>query len=380
MLRRLLSPFVLTLTAIVVAMYAYLALRLTGSLAGRAALAVPLLLIWTVPAIYWAGDKEGHSRFDDLVHAGSYVSMGWLSFAVLLSLARDAVQALASLSPKLAGVQALAAVEGSWVVLAGSLAALGLGMAFALLGPGVVRVEVPIAGLDRRLDGLTIAQITDLHVGPTIGAAYVRRVVARALSLKPDVFALTGDFVDGPVQRLAPRLSALAELAAAAPAFFVTGNHEYYSGARSWVTHFESLGIRVLQNAYAVITPRGARVLVGGVNDPTAGRFDSRYGPDPEAAAGRSESVDLRVLLAHNPRLAPLGAKAGFALQLSGHTHAGQFFPWTLAVKFVHAPHVVGLSREGSMWVYVSPGTGSWGPPVRFGTRPEISLITLRAG
>lgn len=379
MLQRLLSPFVLAFSAIVVALYAYLALRLTGALWPRLALAVPFLLIWVVPAIYWAGDKEGHSRFDEWVHAGSYVSMGWLSFAVLLSLVRDALLAGAAALPRLAPLASFLASDGGAIVLAGSMAALVLGMAFALLGPAIVRVEIPVTGLDHRLDGLTVVQITDLHVGPTIRAGYVRRVVARAKALAPDFFALTGDFVDGPVSRLGPHLAPLAELAAAAPAFFVTGNHEYYAGARRWVAQFRALGLRVLENDYALFEKNGARVLVGGVNDPAAGRVDRRLGPQPEAAAGAREAVDLRLLLAHNPRLAPLTARAGFQVQLSGHTHAGQFFPWTLAVKLVHAPHVVGLSREGGLWVYVSPGTGSWGPPVRFGTRPEISLITLRA-
>jgi predicted MPP superfamily phosphohydrolase len=179
------------------------------------------------------------------------------------------------------------------------------------------------------------------------------------------------------VERLAPSLAALRELAASAPAFFVTGNHEYYSGARPWIEHFRGLGIRVLQNEHAMLDIKGAALLVGGVNDPAAGRFDPQARPNPAGAAAGGGSAAFRLLLAHNPKLAPLAAQAGFDLQLSGHTHAGQFFPWTLAVRFVHAPHVVGLSREGKMWVYVSPGTGSWGPPVRFGTRPEISLIHL---
>jgi hypothetical protein len=131
------------------------------------------------------------------------------------------------------------------------------------------------------------------------------------------------------------------------------------------------MGMRVLLNEHAVLRRGAATLLVGGVVDPA---YRARR---PEISLQGAPSADFRLLLAHNPKLAPLGARAGFDLQLSGHTHAGQFFPWTLAVRLVHAPHVAGLSREGRMWVYVSAGTGSWGPPVRFGTSPEITLITL---
>jgi predicted MPP superfamily phosphohydrolase len=161
--------------------------------------------------------------------------------------------------------------------------------------------------------------------------------------------------------------------------FFVTGNHEYYSGTAQWIPHFRKLNFRVLLNEYAAISIRGARLVVGGVLDPAARAQGPEHAPRPDLAAGRDEGPAFRLLLAHNPKLAPLGEAAGFDLQLSGHTHAGQFFPWTLAVRLVHGPHVAGLSRSGRMWVYVSAGTGSWGPPVRFGTATELTLIRLVA-
>jgi predicted MPP superfamily phosphohydrolase len=130
--------------------------------------------------------------------------------------------------------------------------------------------------------------------------------------------------------------------------------------------------MRVLLNSHVRLQIGKARVIVGGVVDPAYGRLR------PGISIPQDERADFKLLLAHNPRLAPLGARAGFDLQLSGHTHAGQFFPWTLAVRLVHAPHVAGLSREGAMQVYVSAGTGTWGPPVRFGTSPELTLLVLR--
>jgi predicted MPP superfamily phosphohydrolase len=177
--------------------------------------------------------------------------------------------------------------------------------------------------------------------------------------------------VDGPVERLAPHVAPLAALAQDGRAFFVLGNHDCYSGAAAWIAHFRKMGMRVLLNDHVTLQRGAATLIVGGVVDPA---YRDR---PPEISLEDAPNADFRLLLAHNPKLAPLGARAGFDLQLSGHTHAGQFFPWTLAVRLVHAPHVAGLSREGTMWVYVSAGTGTWGPPVRFGTSPEVTLIEL---
>jgi predicted MPP superfamily phosphohydrolase len=244
----------------------------------------------------------------------------------------------------------------------------------------VRRVDIPIEGLDERLDGVRIVQISDLHVGQSIGLRYVSRVARMANELQPDLVALTGDLVDGSVARLAADIAPLGKLSAPGGVFFITGNHEYYSGAPEWIEHFRKFGWRVLLNEHAIVSLRGARLLVGGVVDPAARMSAGPINvPRPDLAAGKDETVALRILLAHNPKLAPLGEAAGFDLQLSGHTHAGQFFPWTLAVRLIHAPHAAGLSKSGRMWVYVSAGTGSWGPPVRLGSTTELTLIRLIA-
>ena len=263
------------------------------------------------------------------------------------------------------------AEAGVPAVLVASLVAFVLGALKALRGPRVEEVEVRVPGLHPDLDGLRIVQLSDLHVGRNIRRAYVERAVERAQGLAPDLVALTGDMVDGPVERLAPHVAPLAALAADGRAFFVLGNHDCYSGAPAWIAHFREMGMRVLLNEHAVVRKGAATLVIGGVVDPA---YRVRQ---PEISLEDAPNADFRLLLAHNPKLAPLGARAGFDLQLSGHTHAGQFFPWTLAVRLVHAPHVAGLSREGRMWVYVSAGTGTWGPPVRFGTSPEITLVRL---
>lgn len=374
---RALNPFVLALTAILACAYAYLAWRIAPGLASRLALAIPFLLIWLVPVLYWVGDRERRGIPDDLLHLASYLSMGWLSFALVLSIGRDLLLVSTAWAAPFAEMDGYLRNSGGAWVLAGSFAALVVGALAALRGPRVRRVDIPIEGLDPRLEGLRIVQVTDLHIGLTIRAGYVRRVVRAANALDADLVALTGDFVDGTVERLARHVAPLAGLLPAGRAFFVPGNHEYYSGAGPWLAHFESLGFRLLLNEHATVSIRGAVVLVGGVLDPAARLMGSQHVPRPDLAAGRERDAAFRLLLAHNPKLAPLGQAAGFDLQLSGHTHAGQFFPWTLAVRVIHAPHAAGLSRSGRMWVYVSAGTGTWGPPIRLGSAPELTLIRL---
>jgi predicted MPP superfamily phosphohydrolase len=364
------SRFVLVATALVGVGYAYLALSLGTGPWSRLALLVPFFFIWIVPVHYWRRERDEHeSLLDHAVHLASYVSMAWVSFALVLTLGRDVLLLATSWTPAL---HAYVSEAGAPVVLGASLLAMAVGAATALRGPRIERVEVRVPGLHPELEGFRIVQISDLHVGRTIRRAYVERTVEKALGLAPDLTALTGDIVDGPVDRLAPHVQPLKALTQTS-CFFVLGNHDCYSGAERWIAHFRSLGMQVLLNEHAVVRKGAARLLVGGVVDPAYSRLR------PAISLEGAGASDFRLLLAHNPRLVPLGARAGFDLQLSGHTHAGQFFPWTLAVRLVHAPHVAGLSRRGAMQVYVSAGTGSWGPPVRFGTSPELTLLTLRS-
>jgi predicted MPP superfamily phosphohydrolase/VanZ family protein len=367
---RLLQPFVLVVTALLAVSYAYVASRLTSDLWARVALAVPFLLIWVVPVIYWSRERDDEETWvDQVAHQASYLSMAWVSFVLVLTLARDTALLVTTL-PGLASAHDVVRHAGVPAVVIASFVALGLGALTALRGPRTREIEIQVPGLHADLDGLRIAQISDLHVGRSIRRSYVQHVVERTQVFEPHLIAFTGDMVDGPVDRLANDVAPLAALAQGRPAYFVLGNHDCYSGAAAWIAHFRHLGAQVLLNENTVLRKGSAKLQIGGVVDP------AYRASRPEVVPAASDA-DFRILLAHNPKLAPLGARAGFDLQLSGHTHAGQFFPWTLAVRLVHAPHVAGLSREGRMWVYVSAGTGSWGPPVRFGTSPEITLLKL---
>ncbi|MGE8476313.1 MAG: metallophosphoesterase, partial [Paraburkholderia hospita] len=230
------------------------------------------------------------------------------------------------------------------------------------------------------LDGFTIVQISDIHVGPTIKRGYVDAIVDAVNRLEPDLIAVTGDVVDGSVEHLADHTRPLSRLSARHGAYLVTGNHEYYSGAHAWIAEFQRLGLHVLLNEHVVVEHDGAQAVIAGVTDFSAGHFDPAHESDPAAALeGAPGDVLIKVLLAHQPRSAEAAADAGFTLQLSGHTHGGQFFPWNFAVR-LQQPFVAGLSRLDNLWVYTSRGTGYWGPPKRLGAPSEITRLRLVGG
>ena len=263
-----------------------------------------------------------------------------------------------------------------------ALAVTAVGTFNARRTASVRRVDVPIAGLPAGFDGFTIAQLSDVHVGPTIRAPYVQALVDRVNALQADMVAITGDLVDGSVPALSPHVAPLATLRSRHGSFFVTGNHEYYAGAHAWIAELERIGMTVLLNRHvAIADPRGgtAPLVLAGVADYGAAHFDAAHRSDAVAAlAGSPPQAAARVLLAHQPRSAAGAAAAGFDLQLSGHTHGGQFWPWNHFVRF-QQPYVAGLHRLDRMWVYVSRGTGYWGPPKRFGAPSEITLLRLVA-
>jgi len=237
--------------------------------------------------------------------------------------------------------------------------------------PRVVRVSVPIADLPADLAGFKIVQLSDLHVGSTIRRSFVDRVVDRTNDLAPDLVAVTGDVADGFVPELRDHVAPLGRLRAPLGTFFVTGNHEYYWDPRGWMRELERLGIDVLSNEHRLIERGRGRLLLAGVTDLSAAS-------NPHAAVAGAPDSDVRILLAHQPRSAFAAQDAGFDLQLSGHTHGGQYFPFNVLVRLFQ-PFVAGLHRLEAMWLYVSRGTGYWGPPLRFGAPSEITLIELTA-
>ncbi|HEU5047568.1 MAG TPA: metallophosphoesterase [Rickettsiales bacterium] len=241
----------------------------------------------------------------------------------------------------------------------------------------VKRVDVTLRRLPEAFDGFHIVQLTDLHIGPMIGGRWLARVVEQTNALKPDLIAITGDLVDGSVDDLAEAASALKDLRAKHGVYFVTGNHEHYSGAAAWTAYLQSLGIRVLTNERVTLTKNSAALDLAGVEDFDSHRFPG-HGPDlGTALEGRDPETPV-VLLAHQPAAVAEAAEMGVDLQLAGHTHGGQIRPFDLAVK-LRQPYVKGLHHitGSNTKIYISSGTGYWGPPMRLGTTSEITSLRL---
>jgi len=367
-MKRLLRP----LDLILVALHAYIGLRLLApfepmvQLAGATALAGLFLLM---PRSWWI--REGQSVWRVMA---PWIATGFFSWLLVLTLARD-IGLLAALAAWPAELPALSRAS-AFAVLVATLLITFVGFLMARQVAAVRHVDVLLADLPEGLHGFTIAQITDIHVGPTIKGDFVQRIVERVNGLGADMVAITGDLVDGSVSELAAHTAPLAGLQSRHGTYFVTGNHEYYSGAQAWIGELTRLGTRVLINEHVVIEHGGARLALAGVTDYSAHHFEPDHRSDPHRALSGAPDDAVKVLLAHQPRSAAHAHEAGFHLQISGHTHGGQFWPWNHFVR-MQQPFTAGLHRLGMMWIYISSGTGYWGPPMRFGIPSEITRLRL---
>jgi len=261
-------------------------------------------------------------------------------------------------------------------ILGVTAALTGYGMFEALRDPDVVQVTVPIKTLPPDLDGFRIIQITDLHVSHTLKRPFVQGVVDKVNGLKPDLVVLTGDLVDGSVRELQDDVAPLADLKAPCGSYFITGNHEYYSGVQQWVAEVARLGFTVLLNEHRIIKRGEGRLLLAGVTDHSGVQFSRDHVSDPQGASAGAPACHARVLLAHQPRSIFAAAEAGYHYVISGHTHGGQYFPYHFLAALAQ-PYISGLHVHGDTRIYVSRGTGYWGPQIRIGAPSEITVHRL---
>ncbi|MGH8241186.1 MAG: metallophosphoesterase, partial [Steroidobacteraceae bacterium] len=360
-----LSRRFLTLIALLALLHLYIGLRLlsplpigtTGQVVGWLALLASCLMM---PLAVFARAARASAWSDRFAWIG-LTTMGLFSSLMVCTLLRDVVLLIARAFMAASQMLAFERLTAIATIALAVLATL-IGLFNARRRAAVVDVEVPVANLPVELHGFSIAQISDVHVGPTIKHEYVAAIVDAVNGLDADVIAVTGDLVDGNVPQLAAHVAPLSRLRSRHGTYFVTGNHEYYSGAQAWTQEFQRLGMHVLTNEHVVLTHRDCQIVVAGVTDYSAHHFDPRQRSDPAAAMlGAPASAAVRILLAHQPRSAEAAAAAGFDLQLSGHTHGGQFWPWNHFVRF-QQPFTAGLNRLKNLWVYTSRGTGYWGP------------------
>ncbi|MGI8816721.1 MAG: metallophosphoesterase [Pseudonocardia sp.] len=378
--------FLLAAVAVVVVLHGYLYRRLVHDVfagpRGRrlGAVAVALLLASSLTAF---GLQRVLDPTGTPARVLAYVGYVWLVLALYLAM----VLVVLELPRLLVGRhdparrRALARLFGG-VAAVLALGTVGYGLQ-AARPPRMVRREVTLDRLDPAMDGVTIAVLADIHLGPINDRPFLADVVAAVNAQRPDLVAIVGDLVDGTVARLGPTAAALRDLVA--PTFFVTGNHEYYSGAAAWCEFLPTLGVRVLRNERVAVGRLGAvpgapTFDLAGIDDRTAARSGvPGHGANLDAAlVGRDPSRPV-VLLAHQPVLVDQAARHDVDLQISGHTHGGQILPLGYVV-LLDQPVLAGLTRVGRTWLYVTRGVGFWGPPVRVGAPPELTLLTLRAG
>mgnify|MGYP000982493559 CR=1 FL=1 len=370
-----------------VGMHAYVAWRLAAVAPRPAAIALWALLgagalLWPV-VTYVTRQVTSEAPLAGL-RQGLWTYFGLFSVAVVLVLARDALLGIGAalaraLDAPVEPTKRRAFEVASAAVVAGATGIVGVaGWRGATRLAPVVAVDVPIPGLDPRLDGLKIAQISDIHIGQPLTKSELAAIVARTNEIGADLIAVTGDLVDGRVQVYADDTAPVGDLRAPLGVFFVTGNHEYYSGTKPWERLLKERGLDVLTNEHRVLTHNGAPFVLGGVTDYTAGRFVPEDASSPARAFASAPEGLLRVLLAHQPKSVVEAAEQGVHLQLSGHTHGGQYWPFTTMIDWFH-PVTSGLSRFRDTLVYVSRGTGVWGPRLRVGAPNEITALTLRA-
>ncbi len=250
----------------------------------------------------------------------------------------------------------------------------GTGVVSALGPPQLRRATIPIRGLDPAFSGFRIAVVSDIHLGPLLGRGHTERLVRMINEQDVDLVAMVGDLADGTVDELGRAAEPLRDLVSREGTFFVTGNHEYYSGHQQWITELERLGLNYLRNARTTLTRGSGGLDIAGITDVTGQSFEDT--PDLGAAlTGRTPTTPV-VLLAHQPVQVREAALAKVDLQLSGHTHGGQLYPFHHIVALAQ-PGVSGLSKVDDTWLYVTNGAGFWGPPVRVGAPPDISILEL---
>jgi len=374
--------FLLVMISVVGGMHAYLASRLvldlalpsTAQAAGLAGLAfMAVLLIGGAFAQRMAPPTLARAL---AVPAFVWLGLVWLTLSLLV------ITDLAAWLASLTGLYRPADLVEFARLRAGGVGVIAMvlvvwGMFRALGGPRVRPRRIALPGWPTALDGYRLVHISDLHLGPMLGASFARRLTDRVNGLQPDLVAVTGDLVDGEVSRYRDRIAPLGGLAARDGVFMVTGNHDHYSGAAAWTAVFTDLGWDVLRNRRVDLGDATAGFHVAGVDDRQSAMFDGTEGENLTGVTdGRNPERPL-ILLAHQPLIFPAAAEAGVDLQLSGHTHGGQIAPFQLMIRLIYSRFVSGLYTQGRSLLHVSPGTGFWGPPIRVGAPAEITVLEI---
>ena len=354
-------------------------------------LAIALVVIFTLlPVLPIAFRYIGYeSSLLDVLSLIGYTGLGFFSLTFLLFITKDIVtkswSVISSFFPSDIKQQITIDLEKRQFLQkslsVGILTLVGPTTAYgyysARKGPSIINQTIFLNDLPDAFENFTIAQISDLHVGPTIKKPYVEKVLNQISIINPDLIAITGDLIDGSIDYLKKDLEPLSEMIANYGTYFVTGNHEYYSGAEKWLDETDRMGFTNLVNEHDLISINNETITLAGVTDFRAHQIIPSHKSNPKNALRGSTDQKVKILLAHQPSSIFKANEAGYDFQISGHTHGGQFWPFTYPTKKAN-PYLSGLHNHNGTQIYVNSGTGYWGPPLRLGVPSEITLFKLK--
>ena len=332
----------------------------------------------------YAGNE---ARIIDRISLVGYTSLGFFVLSFFIVIFKDLFLQVAEAYEYLFGSQHI--VDNSkrnFIKKSLSIGVIGISSAGTIYGfhssrrgPTIIKQDIFIKNLPASYENFTIAQISDMHVGPTIKKKYVEGVQKKVEQINPDLIAVTGDLVDGSVKHLSKDLEPFQDMIAEYGTFFVTGNHEYYSGVDTWLEKTDRLGMINLINENRVLSKGGESIAIVGITDFRAHQIKREHRSNPKRAISNLDNGITKIMLAHQPNSIYSVHDAGVDLQLSGHTHGGQFWPFIYPTKLANA-YLAGHYNHHGTQIYVNRGTGYWGPPLRLGVPAEITVIRLRKG
>ena len=377
--------FFIIFSIILLSMYSYVGWKLVWTLSipsfyKYALLIIVILLYLSLISTFIFHFNHINNYFTYIITWIGYTGLGTISLLFFIQISVDIINTAKSLIINKNNFNPQRRVFIN-LGIKGTIGALGLlgtgwGLYSAIKTPIIKKIVIPINNLPKSFKKIKMAQISDLHVSAMITDKYVQKVSDKLLKMDPDILFFTGDAADGSVKSFGSYMQSLADIKPKYGKYFVTGNHEYYSDMNGWLRLIENIGFKILINESQNIDINGSTLMITGIPDRTGKYFSNYHKTDMIKATNNMPKADVKILLAHQPKDVDHAIKYDFDLFLCGHTHGGQYFPFSLFVQLAH-PFLKGLHKKENTWVYINQGTGYWGPPMRIGTEPEITEIVF---
>ena len=384
MLKDLMGIFRVILLGLFVVVFVYVTHQLTRFaglplwevlLANLFVLAI-LALVASMPLFFWSERRLEHKPWHDRLFGGAHFGMAYINFLLSFVIIRDIASFVASYSVPSFDVTVLYNADSLWIMLLLPFILILLGNMVVRSGPRIKNVALRFSNLPDGLKDLRVMHITDLHISSSVPVNFIEKLVKRVNHIKPDLIVYTGDILDSQASRHPKEFELLTQMRAGLGNFYVPGNHEYYWNVDQALEAFNKIGFKILINEATEVEINGSSLQIAGVPDPASHTFHKEE-PNFDKLASQLKPGSFKILLSHQPSLIKVSSTKGYDLQLSGHTHGGQFFPWNLLIGFFER-YSKGLYKVNGMQLYVNQGTGYWGPSLRLGTYCELTVITLK--